>query len=499
MLPRAARHRCWPLAAALASTSLTAQPPPSGAGPARDGAAGPYRATWASLDRRPVPAWYDRAKFGIFIHWGVYSVPAWAPTGAAVPTYEKYAEWYQRRVADDSARGGPFWRFHARTYGPGTPYRDFAPAFRAELWDPAAWADLFARSGARYVVLTSKHHDGFALWPSRQSPGWNSADVGPRRDLAGELAAAVRARGLRMGFYYSLYEWYHPLYTSDTAAASAGVRRYVDAHMLPQLRDLVTRYRPSMLWTDGEWEHPSAAWRSPEFLAWLFNEGPNRDEVVVNDRWGRETRGRHGGVYTREYGVEELPTGDSAGPAWHQWEETRGIGGSFGYNRAEALGDYLDGRGLVHLLVETVAKGGNLLLNVGPTADGTIPVVMQQRLTEVGDWLRVNGEAVYDTRRWRVSADPHPSAVRVHYTARGAAGGGPAGADTVYAVALGYPGSELALAAPRPGPGTTVTLLGYAAPLRWRASGGRLYVTVPPLSPDGRLRHAYAFRLTGVR
>jgi alpha-L-fucosidase len=461
------------------------------AGPAARLAAqtpGRYTPDWASLDRRAVPAWYDSAKFGIFVHWGVYAVPAWAPTGARVPVYEKYAEWYERRVREDSARGGPFWRFHARAYGPAARYRDFAAAFRAELWDPAAWADVFARSGARYVVLTSKHHDGFALWPSRESPGWNSAEAGPRRDLAGELAAAVRARGLRMGFYYSLYEWYHPLYTADTAGGSAGVRRYVDAHMLPQLRDLVTRYRPSVLWTDGEWEHPSAAWRSPEFLAWLFNDGPGGAEVVVNDRWGRETRGRHGGVYTSEYGVEKLPTDR------RKWEETRGIGGSFGYNRAESLADYLPSGALVRLLVETVARGGNLLLNVGPTADGRLPVIMQQRLADLGDWLRVNGEAVYGTRGWRVAADPDSSAAPVRYTARG-----PAGADTVYAVALAYPGAELALAAPRPGPETQVSLLGHRAPLRWRYAGGRLRVAVPALSPDGAVRHAYAFRLAGVR
>ena len=451
----------------------------------------PYAATWASLDRRPVPAWYDSAKFGIFVHWGVYSVPAWAPTGPDVPVYEKYAEWYERRVRDDSARNGPFWRFHARTYGAGFPYRAFAPQFRAELWDPAAWAQLFARSGARYVVLTSKHHDGFALWPSAESPGWNSGDVGPKRDLAGELAAAVRARGLRMGFYYSLYEWYHPLYTADTTAAgSVRLRRYVDTHMLPQLRDLVTRYRPAVLWTDGEWEHPSAGWRSPEFLAWLFNAGPNRDEVVVNDRWGSDTRGRHGGFYTSEYGIEQLATGDSA-IAPHKWEETRAVGGSFGYNRAEALGDYHTGAELVRLLVETVARGGNLLLDVGPTADGRIPVIMQERLTEVGRWLRVNGEAIYGTRRWRVRTEPAGGAA-VRYTARG---------DTVYAIALGDPGRELVLSAPAPAPGMAVTLLGHPGALEWRAEGGHVHITVPPLSPPGALQDAqgaYAFRIVGA-
>jgi len=447
-----------------------------------------YEPTWASVDRRPTPTWYEDAKLGIFLHWGVYSVPAWAPTGPQHSTGYKYAEWYQRHVQQDSAKNGPFWRFHERTYGPRTRYEDLARDFQAELWEPERWAALFARSGARYVVLTSKHHDGFTLWPSAQSPHWNSVDLGPHRDLVGDLAQAVRGRGLKFGLYYSLYEWYHPLYTRD--AADPRLARYVGDHMLPQLRDLVARYRPSLVWTDGEWEHPSAVWRGAEFLAWLFNTAPNRDEVVVNDRWGKETRSRHGGFYTSEYGMVDFATkaglGDAA--ARHPWEETRGIGHSFGYNRNETLGDYLTSRAVVHLLVDVVSRGGNLLLNVGPTADGRIPVVMEQRLTNLGTWLDTNGEAIYGTRRWRVPAE---AGGRVRYTARG---------DTVYAIALDHPGPELVLAMPHAGPGTAVALLGHPAPLRWRAEGGRLRVEVPPVDPDGpALRHAYVFRLTGVR
>jgi alpha-L-fucosidase len=286
------------LGAAPAAAQTPRAPAPHAQTP--NGTPARYEPAWASLDGRPVPAWYDSAKFGIFLHWGVYSVPAWAPTGREHGVYYKYAEWYQHRVREDSAKGGPFWRHHARVYGPGFEYRAFAPAFRAELWEPGRWAELFARSGARYVVLTSKHHDGFALWPSAQSPGWNSQEAGPRRDLVGDLARAVRGRGLRFGLYYSLYEWYHPLYVSDTAGERANprLRRYVGEHMLPQMRDLVARYRPSVLWTDGEWEHSDDVWRSPEFLAWLFNEAPNRGEVVVNDRWGRE-RGRATAASTR--------------------------------------------------------------------------------------------------------------------------------------------------------------------------------------------------------
>ncbi len=473
----------------LGVAPVAAQTPRAPAPPASSPNALParYEPTWASLDRRPTPAWYEDAKLGIFVHWGVYSVPAWAPTDSLSPVDYKYAEWYQRRVRDDSAKGGPFWRFHERTYGPRARYEDIARDFRAELWEPARWAELFARSGARYVVLTSKHHDGFALWPSAQSPRWNSVDVGPHRDLAGELAGAVRGRGLKFGLYYSLYEWYHPLYTRN--ASDPRLARYVGDHMLPQLRDLVARYRPAVVWTDGEWEHPSAAWRSTEFLAWLYNAAPNRDEVVVNDRWGKETRSRHGGFYTSEYGLVNFATkaGIGEAAARHAWEENRGVGHSFGYNRNEDLSHYLTSRAVVHLLVDVVSRGGNLLLNVGPTADGRIPVVMQQRLTDLGAWLQTNGEGIYGTRRWREAAD----GPRVRYTAKG---------STVYAIALDHPGRELVLRAPQASSGTAVTLLGHPAPLRWRAEGGRLWVEVPPVAPDDpALRHAYVFRLTNVR
>ena len=341
----------------------------------------PYEATWESVDARPTPAWFTEARFGVFIHWGVYSVPAWGPKG-------RYAEWYWNDMQD---RNGETWQFHERMYGADFAYQDFAPDFTAELFNPDHWADAIARSGARYIVLTSKHHEGFALWPSMESWNWNSADIGPHRDLCGELTEAVKARGLKMGFYFSFYEWFNPLYRSD-------LPRYVDQHMLPQLKDLVVRYEPDIVWPDGEWDHPGEAWRSPEFLAWLFNESPVRDRVAVNDRWGGDCRGRHGGFYTTEYGHQSENVRDD-----HPWEECRGIGGSFGYNRNETLEDYASATDLVRLLVDTVSRGGNLLLNIGPTADGRIPVIMEQRLAEIGAWLDVNGASIYATQAgpWR--------------------------------------------------------------------------------------------------
>ena len=432
-----------------------------------------YEPNWDSLNRRPTPQWYDDAKFGIFIHWGVYSVPAFADPHSKIG--ETYAEWYWNHMHNEQ---GPTWAFHLKHYGANFTYQDFASQFKAELFDPEQWADLFVRSGARYVVLTSKHHEGFCLWPCPASWNWNAVDVGPHRDLAGDLSKAVVARGLKMGFYYSLYEWYNPLYLHDP-------ERYVTDHMTPQMKDLVERYRPSMLWTDGEWEHPSSFWKSMDFLAWLFNESPVRNEVAVNDRWGKETRETDGGFFTSEYAGFTKP-GVELGST-HKWEECQGMGKSFGYNRVETIEDYKSAQTLIGLLVNTVSKGGNLLLDIGPTADGRIPVIMQERLAQIGDWMRINGEAIYNTHPWRRTSEGE-----IRYTSKG---------DVVYAIVDGWPGHDLALESPQPSPAATVVLLGSSQPLQWREAGGKMRIEVPELFQARSSPGAwpYVFKLVGIR
>lgn len=427
-----------------------------------------YEPDWNSLNSRPTPDWYDQAKFGIFVHWGVYSVPAWGPKG-------QYAEWYWHSMQDHN---GPTWKFHVKTYGANFKYQDFAPMFKARLFNPDQWAALFKAAGARYVVLTSKHHDGFCLWPSAESWNWNSVDIGPHQDLVAELAGAVRAHGLRMGLYYSLYEWYNPYYLHD-------VNRYVDEVMLPQMKDIVNRYHPAVLWTDGEWEKPSSVWKSTEFLAWLFNESPVKDYVAVDDRWGSETRGKDGGFYTSEYGKAHGELASYTGV--HKWEECQGIGASFGYNRNEDAGDYKTPYQLVALLVKTVSRGGNLLLDVGPTADGRIPDIMEERLLQMGQWLKTNGEAIYASRPWRAVSD----GANVWYTTNGGA---------VYAICLKWPGPELDLSQPKRGGQVSATLLGWDGQLKTRFSNGQLRIQTPQLIPGSLAApYAFVFKLEGVK
>jgi len=334
-------------------------------------------ATWEELRARPYPAWFTEAKLGIFIHWGVYSVPAYSAP-------EDYAEWFYRGLqVGDSLRI----RFMRENFGEDFEYADFAPLFRAELFDPQEWADLFRRAGARYVVLVSKHHDGYALWPSAFSPGWNSVDLGPRRDLVSDLTEAVRAAGLRMGLYYSLGEWTNPLHRWYTDPPDS-IGPYVDRHLVPQFKEVVEAYRPDLIFSDGEWLNTAEQLRSRDMIGWYFDEiGP---DGVVNDRWGA---GSDIGFRTPEYssGIELTD---------RPWTEVRGIGRSFGFNRNERLDAYMTPEALVHFFAAAVAGGGGMILNVGPRADGQIPLLQQERLRQLGDWLAVNGEAIYGSRPW---------------------------------------------------------------------------------------------------
>ena len=355
-----------------------------------------YQSNWQSLDEREIPSWWEDAKFGIFIHWGLYSVPAYAPANEVEGIYEKYAEHYYNRLLT----GNKFFEdFHTKHYGKNFKYADFAPMFKAKYFNPADWAELFKEAGAKYVVLTSKHHDGFCLWPSTQTPHWNSVVMGPHVDIIDTLSQAVRDAGMHFGLYYSLLEWAHPLYSQPT------IEKWVDTHMIPQMKELVNNYKPEIIFSDGEWDYDSKTLKSEEFLAWLYNDSPVKKTVVVNDRWGKETRSKHGDYYTTEYDLvhNQEGIGDKAD---HPWEESRGIGTSYGYSQFETTTHYLSSKQLIDILIDKVSNGGNFLLNVGPDANGLIPVIMQERLLDMGKWLKINGEAIYLSNAWRSKFKP---------------------------------------------------------------------------------------------
>jgi len=443
----------------------------------------PYTPDWESLDKRPVPAWFSNDKFGIFIHWGMYAVPGYTAKG-------NYSEWYQQYMQgrNDSA----VLKYHKAKFGDRT-YYDLAQDFKAELFNPDEWAKLFEKSGAKYIVLTSKHHDGYSLWPSAETRKawdfpWTSVDVGPKRDLIGDLFAAVRKTSVRAGMYYSLYEWFNPLWKSDPA-------RFAEQHTWPQMKDLINNYQPDVFWTDGDWDAPAELWKSQQFLAWLYNESPVKNKVVVNDRWGAGIRFHHGGIYTPEY-QPDLDFED------HAWEESRGMGFSYGYNREEDAWDYNSTQSLILQLIDKVSRGGNFLLDIGPDEHGKIPPIMQDRLLQMGEWLKLNGEAIYNTRRWKttsqwsagrrdytdrhgdmllkITVDPDPGyAVKeVFYTYN------PTG-NNLYAILPRYPQSRKVMLKDMKLPmGTQPDLLSTGQSLTWKQVGANVEVQLPEYNPS---------------
>ena len=420
-----------------------------------------YSANWESLDKRQTPEWWTDAKFGIFIHWGLYSVPAYAPVNEVEGLYEKYAEHYYNRLLEGNEL---FKKFHSKHYGDNFSYADFAPMFKAEYFNPAEWADLFKEAGAKYVVLTSKHHDGFCLWPSTQTPVWNSVVMGPHVDIIDTLSTAVRDAGLRFGLYYSLLEWANPLYSPQT------MDKWVYDHMIPQMKELVNNYQPEVIFSDGEWDYDSKTLKSEEFLQWLYNDSPVKNTVVVNDRWGKETRSNHGDYYTTEYDLvhNNLGIGDKAD---HPWEESRGIGTSYGYNQFETTEHYLSSKQLITTLIEKVSNGGNFLLNIGPDARGMIPVVMQERLLDMGKWLKVNGEAIYSSQPWRNEFKPETNGL--YFTQKD---------NNLYLITTQWPKEPIVIS--NLNKAGKVEMLGYSGTINTTFFNGKLTITIPDITVD---------------
>jgi len=374
---------------------------------------GPVFADPPVYPARAVPEWYRDAKLGFFVHWGLYTVPAWAVTDAEfVPTedayaHHLYAEWYGNTVRIPSS---PTRLRHEETYGVGVSYEDLAERWDAGAFDADAFVATLAAAGGRYLVPTTKHHDGFCLWDTATT-SFNAVRRGPGRDLVAELHGAARDAGLRYGVYFSgALDWHvgdFPPIESDTdlfrfRRNDPRFARYAAA----QLEELVDRFQPDILWNDIEWPDGGKD-RSPFALAALFERYFSRvPDGVVNDRWGVP----YHGFLTREYSFVEdvLP---------QPWEATRGLGRSFGYNQAESETESLSGAELVRLLVDVVSKNGNLLLNVGPTMDGGIPDVQRAALGVLGDWMRVNGTAIHGTRPWIRCGDRAPGSSPVAYTA----------------------------------------------------------------------------------
>ena len=440
-----------------------------------------YEASLESLNKHPLPQWYGDAKLGIFIHWGLYSVPGWAPlihpehdfTSPDYITHNPYAEWYLNSMRLD---GAPTQAYHREHYGAHYDYYNFAPVFDREIqkWNPDVWAKIFHDAGAKYVVLTTKHHDGFTLWPSSTpNPKLPADRQHASRDIVGELTTAVRDQGLRMGLYYSGgYDWTFvpgpiriPADYEAVKPQSEAYGKYADAHV----RELIQRYHPAVLWNDIDYPksgHPL------EIMAEYYNAVP---DGVIDDRFG---------VKHSDFTSPEYQTLDKI--SLTKWEECRGLGRSFGYNRAEGEAETIAPADLIHLLVDIVSKNGNLLLDVGPEADGTIPDVQMDRLRVLGAWLQRNGEAIYGTHPWKRAVGETADGISVRFTEKG---------STVYATLLSQPKTTtVTLKSLSPKAGSQINLLGESGSLVWSQQADDITVKLPSTLPG---RYAYVLKITG--
>lgn len=441
---------------------------------------GKFYPVWQSLETHKVPAWYGDAKLGIFIHWGLYSVPAWAPTSGElgkVPVnrwfYENaYAEWYLNSLR---LKDSPTYKHHAEKYGVDFDYYKFADDFNKgiEKWNPAAWASLFQSTHAQYVVLTTKHHDGFRLWPSKvPNPKRPGQSLSATRDLVGELTAAVRGAGMKMGLYYSGgLDWtfesrpiatFMDLFT--TQPQSEEYARYAEA----QWRELIDTYKPSVMWNDIGYPNKG---RVQELFAHYYNNIP---EGVINNRfsvpWADFT--------TPEYAKYDKITEK-------KWESCRGLGYSFGYNQAEGPEQVLASDKLIELLVDIVSKNGNLLLNIGPKPDGTISDIQTDRLKALGAWLSVNGEGIFGTQPWVRPAVSSPESGEIRFTRKG---------DSVYAFLFQRPkGGEVRVPHVIASEGMKISVPGSGESLGYRQQGVDLMVKAPGKAPG---QYAMALKMT---
>jgi alpha-L-fucosidase len=470
--------------------------------------AGPFEPTWASLRQNyTVPAWFGDAKFGIFLHWGLYSVPAHGN------------EWYETHLYGNAG----YLQWHTEHFGPLDTfgYKDFIPLFTAAKWNPDAWAKLFRESGAKYVIPTAEHHENFALWDSAVTP-YNAKKMGPHRDLIGDLAIAVRKEGLKFGVSNHGIENFQFIHTDSGAARAllAGLKakkadlydpQWLDFYNVADRSDaacerflvnwaqrnaeLIDKYRPDMLWFDNgvdqRYLDPLKLW----VAAYYYNRAHTWGKAVSIST--KKAAYAPGGSNMQTIGsiidFEKIGGRSPAGIRGGAWQVDQPIGSTWGYTTEMTVSPP---DRIVAALADTVSKNGNLLLNISPRADGTIPDAQQDTLRGIGEWLRVNGEAIYASHAWTTFGETVPRGQpgsNVRFTVRG---------GSLYAILLGAkPGANvlirsLASASAPTGKITAVSLLGSPATLPFTRDAEGMKLTHPGVLPA---QYAATLKIEGLR
>jgi len=471
---------------------------------------GTFRPDWESLQHYQVPEWYKDAKFGIFIHWGVYSVPAFG------------SEWYPREMYSP---GTDEYKHHIATYGTQDKfgYKDFIPKFKAEKYDPSAWARLFKDAGAKYVVPVFEHHDGFTMYDCGLSD-WTAVKMGPHRDLWGDLAKAVRAEGLHLGasshrvehdfflekgrtftsdvndpryaaFYGPAHHWMVNTGSSPLSNDFTYVSQAWTHDWLARSAELVDKYHPEMIYFDWWIGQPSVRADLVRFAAFYYNTSMHNGAPVALINYKDYAMQLNSGVL-------DIERGQLSGVREPYWQTDTSVSNrSWGYIENDT---FKSAEFIVHQLADVVSKNGNLLLNIGPKSDGTIPDAVQQVLRDVGAWLKINGDAIYGTRPWRIYGEGPTKVVEgafhdtetqsytpedFRFTTRSGA---------LYAIELALPPARQAvihsLASGTVGEQNveSVELLGSDGKLSFEQNPDGLHVHLPDAAPG---KYAYAFRI----
>lgn len=478
---------------------------------------GVYKPTFESLTKHPMPEWFQDAKLGIFLDWGPWSSAGYAPKkGAEASTGGSYPDWYEF-LMDYRYKG-----YHDKTFGTDFRRDDLLPMLTGANLNADEYMNLAVEAGAKYYVPFTKHHGGWTMWESSYTKR-NAVEMGPKRDIYKELATAAKARGMKLGFYFSVSEWEYPVIvdrplsqwdpTKDLAifqdqlgqipratplvsyfpeiydrmvSGKIPVRNYFSDYMMPSFKEAVDKFDPDLLWYDGGWGSSVAVSRAAELSAYFYNQANGRKDVVINNRAGStlsdEELAKLGELMKKgemekvmqvylaapqlgDYGTPEFTIGEV--DITKKWEVCRSISPAFGYNWQDDDESSLSSADLIKMFVKIVSENGNLLLVVSPDGSGKLPEVQRSRLVELGAWLKVNGESIYGTRPWSSTKDGDT------YFTKSKDG------KYVYAHSTVWPGKALTLKNISAIAGTKATMLGAKGSMKWTQNGKDIQISIP--------------------